>query len=183
MVTNCVDTKATQRSGSSQLQRVVKALLPSHAKIDDRESADLILFAKRYGAYLNYYNGLNEPEGDWKALMSMDVSVTLASIARTDVKVYDNFLKILYNNIKESSSEADRKKYFKTIFDFIFSVTVEIDQYYNEIPGDFEFKEYFSSTIQARLQDPFNRILIYYNDFVTAGYIDPASDFIPPDHL
>src|SRR5687768_3434598 len=177
MATICVDTKATNHSGSSQLQRVVKALLPSHAKIDDREAADLILFAKRYSAYLNYYNGLNETESNWQALMSMDVSVTLAAIAKTDVKAYDDFLKLTYNTIRESSSEADRKKFFKTIFDFIFSVTKEIDKYYSEIPGDFEFKEYFSSTIQARLQDPFNRILNYYNDFVTAGYIDAASEF------
>ena len=55
MATICKDTKAANRSGSSQLQRVLKALLPSSAKIDERDAADLIVFAKRYAAYLNYY--------------------------------------------------------------------------------------------------------------------------------
>jgi hypothetical protein len=181
MATICKDTKATNRSGSSQLQRVLKALLPASAKIDERDAADLILFAKRYAAYLNYYSELNVPDGDWQPIMSMDVSVTLAAVAKTDVKAYADFLKIIYNNIQSAASEADRKKYFKTIFDFVFSVTKEIDQYYREIPDDFEFKEYFSSTIQARLQDPFNRLLHYYNDFVTAGYINATANFIPAD--
>ena len=181
MATICKDTKATNRSGSSQLQRVLKALLPASAKIDERDAADLILFAKRYAAYLNYYNELNVPEGDWQPFMSMDVSVTLAAVAKTDVKAYTDFLKIVYNNIQSAASEAERQKYFKVIFDFIFSVTKEIEGYYQDIPEDFEFKEYFSSTIQARLQDPFNRLLGYYNDFVTAGYINVSSEFIPAD--
>jgi hypothetical protein len=160
---------------------VLKALLPSSAKIDERDSADLILFAKRYAAYLNYYNELNVPDGDWQSLMSMDVSVTLAGIAKTDVKGYVDFLKTIYNNIQSAASVADRKKYFKSIFDFIFSVTKEIEEYYSDIPEDFEFKEYFSSTIQARLQDPFSRLLGYYKDFVAAGYINVTGNFIPPD--
>ena len=181
MATICTDTKATNRSGSSQVGRVLKALLPSYAKIDERDAADLILFAKRYAAYLNYFNESNTPEGDWQALMSMDISVTLASLAKTDVKSYDDFLKIIYNNIQAASSETDRKKYFKTIFDFFFSVTKEIDEYYKDIPDDFEFKEYFSSTIQARLQDPFNRLTGYYKDFIMAGYIDATANFVPAD--
>jgi hypothetical protein len=181
MATICTDTKATNRSGASQLERVLKALMPDHAKIDERDAADLILFAKRYAAYLNYYNEKNEKDGDWQAFMSMDVSVTLAAVAKTDVKGYDDFLKIIYNNVKNASSEADRKKYFKVIFDFFFSVTKEIDQYYRDIPEDFEFKEYFSGIIQARLQDPFNRLLAYYSDFVTSGYINTSATFVPPD--
>jgi hypothetical protein len=51
MATICKDTKATNCSGSSQLQRVLKALLPSSAKIDERDAADLILFAKRYDPF------------------------------------------------------------------------------------------------------------------------------------
>jgi hypothetical protein len=82
MATICKDTKATNHSGSSQLQRVLKALLPSSAKIDQRDAADLILFAKRYAAYLNYYKESDAPDGDWQTLMSMDVSVTLAGVAK-----------------------------------------------------------------------------------------------------
>lgn len=179
MAKTCTDTNAMKRSGSSQLQRVMNALLPRNARVDERDSADLILFAKRYAAYLNYYNELNVVDGDWQALMSMDISVTLASVAKTDVAAYIDYLKIIYNNIQASADEAERKKHFKTIFDFIYSVAKELDNYYREIPDDFEFREYFSSTIQAKLQDPLYRLTEYYDRFVTAGYIDDTSTFVP----
>ena len=181
MAKNCTDSYAINRSGSSQLQRVMQALLPQNIKVDDRDYADLILFAKRYAAYLTHYNGQNVPDGDWQAFMKMDVSVTLAGIAKTDVTGYVEYLKLLYQNTRSTIVETDIKKHFKTIFDFIFSAAVELDNYYKEIPADFEFKEYFYSTIQASLQDPLYRLGKYYKAFVTAGYIDETSTFISPN--
>ena len=181
MAKNCTDSYATNRSGSSQLQRVMLALLPQNVKVDDRDYADLILFAKRYAAYLNHFSEMNVADGDWQSFMKMDVSVTLAGIAKTDVTGYVDYLKTLYQNIRSTSVEAEIKKHFKTIFDFIFSAALELDTYYKEIPADFEFKEYFYSTIQASLQDPVYRLNQYYKAFVTAGYIDETSTYIPPN--
>ncbi len=181
MAETCIDNKAVNRSGSSQLQRIINALLPKNAPADSRDFADLILFAKKYAAYLNYYKNDNSVDGNWQAFMSMDVSVTLASIAKTDVGGYSGYISIIYNNILTAGSEPDIKKHFKNIFDFIFSAAVELNEYYVEIPADFEFKEYFSSTIQARLQEPLQRLKDYYGLFVTAGYIDESATFIPDD--
>ncbi len=181
MASICTDTNAINRSGSSQLQRVMNALLPANARVDERDYADLILFAKRYAAYLTYYNETNDADGNWQALMSMDISVTLAGIAKTDVTGYSDYLKIIYSNIQAATTDAERKKHFKTIFDFNFSVATELDNYYKEIPDDFEFREYFSSTIQAKLQDPLQRLVGYYNNFVTAGYIDDTATFVAAD--
>ena len=47
MANNCTDTNSMNRSGSSQLQRVMNALMPANAKVDERDFADLILFAKK----------------------------------------------------------------------------------------------------------------------------------------
>ena len=64
MAKNCTDSYATNRSGSSQLQRVMLALLPQNVKVDDRDYADLILFAKRYAAYLNHFREMNVADGE-----------------------------------------------------------------------------------------------------------------------
>ena len=181
MANNCTDINSINRSGSSQLQRVMNALVPANAKVDERDFADLILFAKKYAAYLIYYKENNIADGDWKALMSMDISVTLASISKTAVADYANYLKIIYNNIQDAANETERQKHFKTIFDFIFSIAIELDNYYREVPTDFEFKEYFSSTISAKLQDPLQRLINYYVKFVTDNYIDNTAVFIPSD--
>ena len=139
MANTCTDTNSMNRSGSSQLQRVMNALMPANAKVDERDFADLILFAKKYAAYLSYYKETNVADGNWQALMSMDISVTLASISKTAVAVYTDYLKIIYNNIQDAADEIEREKHFKTIFDFIYSVAIELDNYYREVPADFEF--------------------------------------------
>ncbi len=181
MPKNCTDTTSVSRSGSSQLQRVMNALLPASAPVDERDYADLLLFAKRYAAYITNYNELNVADGDWQPLMSMDVSVTLAGIAKTDVEGYADYVRIIYNNINAAGTENERKKYFKSVFDFIFSVIIELDGYFRQIPAELEFKEYYSSSIQARLQEPLQRLINYYNDFITANYIDNSSTFIAGD--
>lgn len=179
MATNCIDSNALNRSGSSREQRVLKALLPLYAPVDDRSFADLVLFAKKYAAYLNYYNDENVVEGDWSAFMSMDVSVTLAGITNTPVAAYQSLLKTIYQNTRDAASEDERKKHFKNVFELLFSIVQELDSYLTQLPADVSFAEYFSSTIQARLQDPLQRLVFYYNSFVAAGYIDPASEFLP----
>lgn len=176
---NCTDKYASIRSGSSQEQRVLKALLPASAPVDERGYAELILFAKKFAAYLNYYNDNNVADGDWQPFMSMDVSVTLAGISNTPVLAYQRFQQFLYTRIKSTLVENDRKKFFKNVFDLYFSIATELDQYLALMPGDLQFAEYFSSTVRSRLQEPFQRMVHYYNQFVTAGYIDAASEFVP----
>jgi len=179
MATKCTDKYLLNRSGSSQWNRVLKALQPSYAKIDERDEADLILFAKKYAAYLNYYNESEALDGDWQVFMKMDVSVTLATIAKMRPADFDEFVKIVYRDIQEATDDATREKYFKVLFDFIFSLSVELDEQYQSLPIDAAFREYMASTIKASLAEPFNRLLQYYNDFVSASpaYIDTTSTF------
>jgi len=180
MLGNCIDTSIS-RSGSSQWQRVMNALLPANAKVDERDEADLILFAKKYAAYLNHFNENNVADGDWQVFMQMDISVTLAAIAKTNVHDYKNYIALIYNQIKAAGNEADMKKHFKNVFDIMFSLVLELDNYFNQIPGEFDFREYYYSIIQARLQQPVQRIFNYYTLFVSDNYIDASGTFLPAD--
>ncbi|WP_153801261.1 baseplate J/gp47 family protein [Foetidibacter luteolus] len=177
MATKCTDKNALNRSGSSQWGRVLAALLPAYARVDERDEADLILFAKKYAAYLNYYQENNSVDGDWQVFMKMDVSVTLATIAKMRAADFDDFVKIIYRDINEAANENERRKYFKVLFDFVFSLSLVLDEHFKSLPVDAAFKEYMSATVQASLQEPFNRLWQYCNDFITAGYIDTASTF------
>jgi hypothetical protein len=47
MATTCYDTGLLNYSGTSQLQRALQALLAGYAKVDERSTAQLILFAKK----------------------------------------------------------------------------------------------------------------------------------------
>ena len=45
------------------------ALDPEYVRIDERSYKDLLLFAQQYARELRYYNGDNQPRGDWSAFL------------------------------------------------------------------------------------------------------------------
>ncbi len=70
------------RDGSSQADRLVAALAPEAAPVDEREPADTLAFLQRYAAKLNFYNLRNEVDGDWSAfLASVANPAKLAQVA------------------------------------------------------------------------------------------------------
>jgi hypothetical protein len=73
-----------QRDGTSQQERLLKALLPENAKIDDRKMEDILSFAAAYGKEINYFNLQNEKEGDWTCFYDNDPCILLAMLATMD---------------------------------------------------------------------------------------------------
>jgi hypothetical protein len=53
------------RDGTSQQQRLLKALLPSYVSVDERSMDDLIAFAKKYAEEINFFDQNNDPNGNW----------------------------------------------------------------------------------------------------------------------
>lgn len=71
-----------KREGTTQLQRLVAALDPSSAKVDDRSIEDLLLFAKAYAKKIRYYGPASESGNEsWEELFSSDPIVIIAEIA------------------------------------------------------------------------------------------------------
>lgn len=188
MADSCKSKNPLQRSGVNQQHRVLNALLPASVKLDEREYADLILFAKNYAEQLKFFNSNDVEDGDWKVLMSMDVSVTLASLIRIDVQKCYRIIDQLFANVQDTSlnfpayqvqhpldtTEDFRKVNFKFLFDFAFSITQLLDDYYDALPGDFDYKRILGSAIQSNLPEFLDRLLKYYRDAVTLNLIDDA---------
>ena len=164
---SCTDKNPLSREGISQLKRVLAALDVHYADVDERESADLILFAKRYARYLNYFNDQNNIDSDWQPLMMMDESVTLATLSKIDAKRISDYKKLLYKNIALSTTDADAKKYFKYLFDTLFSLAKIIDDQFKLLPDD-EYKTIIKDVIQRKLQLPLSNIEKCFNDFKAA---------------
>lgn len=63
---NCDLTKhPLMRDGTSQQQRLLKALLPSYVAVDERSMEDLISFAKKYAEEIKFYSSNNTVDGNW----------------------------------------------------------------------------------------------------------------------
>jgi hypothetical protein len=169
---SCTENNILEREGSSHLNRVLAALSPGYAKPDERDTADILLFAKRYAAYLNYYNESDTEDGSWEALMMMDISVILATLVKTDTRVVADYKKLLYKKIQMAGTEAEAKLTFRFLFDLIFSLVKTIDDQYKLVPANLEFKILFKNVIEVKMQEAFLKLHSLFNNFKTAGWID-----------
>ncbi len=186
MTSDCNHRNPLQRSGVNQYQRVLQALRPDFAKVDERDYADLILFAKNYAGQLKYFDSTNTEDGDWQALMSMDVSVTLAALVKLDAQGCFTYIKNIFDAIKsiDVTSVADLQNHFKVLFDFGFTFTNILDTYYKNLPVDFEFKEILGNVIHSNLPQYFDRLRKYYDEAVTQSLVVPTETFsIEPSPL
>jgi len=168
----CKDKNPLTREGTSLLNRVLAALSTTYAKVDERDAAAIILFAKRYAACLKYYNENNIVDGDWLALMRIDVSVTLATLARIDTREVTDYKKRLFKRIKLAANDPDAKGAFKFLFDVLFSLVTLIDEQFKLLSNDFEYKTIFSDVIANKLQLPLANLEKCFNDFKTASLLD-----------
>lgn len=175
MSSDCKNKNPLQRSGVNQYQRVLDALKPDSVKADEHDLADMILFAKKYAEQIRYIDKTNIEDGNWTGLMSMDISVTLASIIKTNITGCFKYSKIVLDEIRNASTLPTAKKYFKVIFDFGYTLIGLLDEYYKNLPGGYEFKHLTGSAISSNLPEYLFRLEKYFEEAVTQNLIDPTS--------
>lgn len=182
MATTCYDTGLLNYSGTSQLQRALQALLAGYAKVDERTTAQLILFTKKYAAYLNYFDDNNQVADDWQAFMSHDVSVTIAAIADWNAKAFTPFIAHANDEVRDAASDEEAKKHFKTLFDFVFTLAFLLEASLKRLPDDVSYKTFLSVAYESSLKLPLSSLYYYYNQFKNASLplIDETSTYIDP---
>lgn len=174
----CTDRNPLNREGTSQLNRVLAALDVHYADVDERNSADLILFAKRYATYLNYYDESNAHNGTWQPLMMMDVSVTLATLANISVKRISDYKKLLFKNIALAGNlvqplrDNTAKQQLKFLFDTLFSLVKTINNQLVLLP-DNEYKKTIEDIIKIRMKIHLANLQErFFQDFIAKGLLD-----------
>lgn len=176
MANTCLDTNLAKHSGTSQAQRALEALQAKYAQVDERSAADLVLFAKKYGFYLNYYDLTNSIKGDWQPLMQKDAAVSIAYIADWHTKDYNTFIDYLHTKIKAAATDAEAQQYFKYFFDFIYSLAKDVDACLIQLTDDIAFKTYLSVAIKSNLALPLS-LLHQYNVTFTPALVDNSFTF------
>lgn len=171
---SCENKNLLQREGTSELNRVLAALSVLFARVDERDAADLLLFAKRYASYLNFYNSSNTIDGDWESLMKMDISITLATLMKVDIAAVADYRKLLYKRIRLSPNDTEAKTQFKFVFDLIFSLIRLIDEQYSLIDPALEIKFRIRNTIENKMQQAFLIVDQLFNDFKAEGWVDTS---------
>ena len=169
---SCTEKNPLTREGTSLLNRVLAALSSGYAKVDEREPADIVLFAKRYAARLKYYEENNTPVGNWQSLMCADVSIPLATLVKMNVGEIIDYKKRIYKRINLAQDDGHAKTQFKFLFDLIFSLAKTVDEQFALLPVDLEFRDILSDVIKTRLAEPLATIQKCFTEFKTAGLLD-----------
>ena len=124
MSDSCYQLNPLQRQGTSQSQRTLPSLLPDYISIDERDIGDLICFADNYGKLLAYYDDRNQFDGDWQNFIKFDLSTILAKLAQVDPQV----IQVNYQEAEDNLRQALTWSNYKTLFDLIFDVFVQIEE-------------------------------------------------------
>ena len=88
-----------QASGTAQDNRLLPALRPRSAKIDERSFGDLLMIARQYARLIQYYNLDEVPLGSWEPFFEKNASFFLAEILMTKAETWDEEVQGIIRNI------------------------------------------------------------------------------------
>lgn len=82
-------SKIVINGATSQYDRWLMALDAGYAQVDGRSFEELLDFAVRYGALVNFYDLRDRPDGDWVLFFLTDPTMLLATLAATDLSEFE----------------------------------------------------------------------------------------------
>ncbi|HZV69389.1 MAG TPA: hypothetical protein VFG10_07595 [Saprospiraceae bacterium] len=171
------------REGTSQAQRLLAALNPDYARVNERTPAHLMVFARAYAQYLNYYDLTNSVQGNWKRFFSDDVSALLATAVIQDVEDYAARLQEIFaflNNLDNKNDVTGLGDHFGNLFDYVVALARQMDNLKNALPKDIALKNTLSNLIQSKLAPGLKSLIAYHKGGSNLGLINnvvPVSEF------
>lgn len=179
----CNDKNPLTREGVDRLTRKLEALSPAFAKVDERSMEDLILFAKKYAAYIKYKDLDNTDAGSWEPLMKVDISVVLAVLLSLDMLQVSDYIKLIYKRTKlgvAASDNAEASLQFKFLFDVLFSLAKIIDEQCGLLREESDYQQTIKSVIQTKLNTPFSKLYNFRADNLSLLSISNQTDNTAP---
>ena len=152
------------RDGVSQSGRSLKALHPNYARVDDRSLADFLNLASGYAAKLQYFDGQNKPDGNWKDFFERDIASVIAIVEKKNVDPYKNLLAKHKNFVNKASSASSLKRSgsVKSLFEIILLIVSEINEWYVRAIADDKFRRHLDRLISSKLRSELENILAAY---------------------
>ncbi|MCF7829376.1 MAG: baseplate J/gp47 family protein [Candidatus Marinimicrobia bacterium] len=181
MIERCEKHNPLVRDGTSQNQRLLKALEPSYVQVDERSLDDLLAFASRYAKQLQYYSSANQPHGDWREFIEYDISVIIALIANRDLTDI-RFARERLNTLVEwkTLSVADLKGILSREFSLIFSMAAEMDIWYRRAVKGLRLETEVKRLITSQLAEAFHNAFGYYKCASDSNFLGPETDILFP---
>ena len=160
MSEDCFFLNPLRRDGTSQRQRMVAALAPSAAPVDQRTLCDFLIYLRRYARLLRYYSPNNTPGGDWLEFLERDPSTQLAIIQSRSTEEPRKE----YERLRRTATEATEAD-FPAAFAALFPHTVELartfDGWYLRAVEGLSLEETLRRLIDSVLVDSLRALVAY----------------------
>jgi len=181
MIEQCDKRNPLIRDGTSRNQRLLEALRPIYFRVDERSLDDLLMVASRYARELQYYNRENRPDGDWQIFIEHDISTIIALIASRDLTEI-RLAREQTGDLLEwhTLSVADLGGILSRQFSLIFSLTAELDTWYQRSVKGLRLETELTRLITSQLAGALYTAVGYYKCADDSGFLGPATDVLFP---
>ncbi len=176
----CSSRSPLIRSGITQAGRDIAELQPDYFRIDERDLADMVLYAQALSREIAYYNPDNQPAGDWEAFFASDVTATLAALARLPVESFRIALADAEEFLRDDPerAEPELRAYFNLIFHLPVALFGELAKGHARLNRDHPLHGLLTQLVEDDLAGPLEDLLRFYKGAVGLGL--PLEDPEPP---
>lgn len=115
------------REGTSQSERTPAALAENYFQIDERDTADLLKFAREYASQVQFYDADNIPDGDWEAFFKNDAMLS-ALLAKQDVVgLRQGFDELIVEMVGVDGTDPGNKNEWRNTLQYLIDLISELD--------------------------------------------------------
>ena len=82
-------------SGTLQKDRASTYLDPDYVSVDEKTTAEFLVFVKKYAQLIRFWNLQNNPEDNWEAFFQNDLCILLANINQIDIGQYPKQFEVI----------------------------------------------------------------------------------------
>jgi hypothetical protein len=165
---NCnsnIDSLKLIRDGANQDQRLIAALNPEYAPVNEHSPEHGMMFAHSLSEFLRFYDNNNTENGTWKPFFEKDISVRIAIAAvqqiddyTAQIKSYLDFL----NNLDNDTDDAALINNLSYIFSTVGTLAKQLDILKEGLSVEIQLKPTLKNLIKGQLAGAFQRLIAYY---------------------
>jgi hypothetical protein len=173
---SCDKRGPLSRAGHAQPDRTLAERDPGYFKLDERDTADLILFARRFARHLRYYDGNNAEAGDWSAYFDNDISTTLASLMKAPVEPFRKALADVRKFLEDDPArpEAVLRSHLGLLFQLPLALYRDVAARQSALETDHRLYPVLQQIAARNLGPALTELVQYHRGAVDAGLIANA---------
>ncbi|MDX2285988.1 MAG: baseplate J/gp47 family protein [Bacteroidia bacterium] len=164
-----------QHDGTSRRRRLIGALLPQHAPIDERGTADLLLYAEEYARLLQFHDLDGRTDGDWSGLFGRDASVLAALLLkREQAAAYEAQFRPWAEQLENQTGTADIRVPLRQILELMLRMAVRLTDWRAQAAEGLSLSADLDRLLRTVTGDGFYRLLAYLREASAQGVFAPG---------